>query len=230
MIQENTHNIDLIIPRGGDQLIEFVQKNTSVPALISGRGNNFLYIDKDCDFEMALQIALDGKRRLSVCNALDKVLVHTQLPELETKVSQLVTALNGIDVTVFADPSIAALNGTISPMPSEAMWAEEFLAPKILLGTVSQGEQAVEMINQYSGGHSAVIVSNDLKCARQFQQSVDCAVVYHNASTRFTDGGQFGVGAEIAISTQKLHFRGPVGLGELVTNKWFIDGQGQVRG
>ena len=110
------------------------------------------------------------------------------------------------------------------------MWAEEFLAAKILIGIVADKDEAVSTINRYSGGHSAVIISTNRQLAEEFQQTVDCAAVYHNASMRFTDGGQFGLGAEIAISTQKMHSRGPVGLSELVTNKWFIDGQGQVRG
>ena len=114
-------------------------------------------------------------------------------------------------------------------MESNSMYEEEFLSPKILFGTVDTLEEAIACINKYSGKHSAVIVSDDTESARKFQDEVDCAAVYHNASSRFTDGGQFGMGAEIAISTQKLHFRGPVGLAQLVTNKWFITGKGQIR-
>ncbi len=229
LIRDNTHNIDLIIPRGGEKLIEFVQKNTSVPALISGRGNNFLYIDKQCDFAMASRIAVDGKQRLSVCNALDKVLLHDKLPNLPEKLSGLVQQLNDMGLSVFGDKEVCALSRNVLVMPNEEMWSEEFLSAKILIGLVADSSGAISMINRYSGGHSAVIVSGDRALAVDFQQQVDCAAVYHNASSRFTDGGEFGLGAEIAISTQKLHFRGPVGLGELVTNKWFIDGQGQIR-
>lgn len=229
LIRENTHNIDLIIPRGGEKLIEFVQKNTSVPALISGRGNNFLYIDQTCDFDMACRISVDGKQRLSVCNALDKILLHADLPNLAEKLSGLVQQLTDMGLSVFGDQGICALNQNVLVMPSKEMWSEEFLSAKILIGVVTDSSQAISLINCYSGGHSAVIVSDDRALAVDFQQQVDCAAVYHNASSRFTDGGEFGLGAEIAISTQKLHFRGPVGLGELVTNKWFIDGQGQIR-
>ncbi|MCF6226574.1 MAG: glutamate-5-semialdehyde dehydrogenase [Xanthomonadales bacterium] len=229
LIRDNTHNIDLIIPRGGEKLIEFVQKNTSVPALISGRGNNFLYIDKQCGFAMASRIAVDGKQRLSVCNALDKVLMHDKLPNLSEKLSGLVQQFNDMGLSVFGDKEVCALSQNVLAMPNEDMWSEEFLSAKILIGLVADSSRAISMINRYSGGHSAVIVTDNRALALDFQQQVDCAAVYHNASSRFTDGGEFGLGAEIAISTQKLHFRGPVGLGELVTNKWFIDGQGQIR-
>lgn len=230
LIRDNSHAIDLIIPRGGEQLIEFVQNNTSVPALISGRGNNFLYIDADCDFKMAIAMAVDGKSRLSVCNALDKILLHQGIPELQQQLASLVTALLDQGITVFADAAVQDLNDDVQAMPGDEMWSEEFLAAKILIGLVDDEAQAVSMINQYSGGHSAVIVCKSRQLAEKLQQTTDCAVVYHNASMRFTDGGQLGLGAEIAISTQKVHFRGPVGLSELVTNKWFIDGQGQTRG
>ncbi len=230
LIRDNSHAIDLIIPRGGDQLIKFVQNNTSVPALISGRGNNFLYADADCDFEMAITLASDGKSRLSVCNALDKILLHKGVPDLQQQLARMVTALLDQGITVFADAAVQDLNDKVLAMPDDEMWSEEFLAAKILIGLVDDEDQALRMINRYSGGHSAVIVCNNRQLAEKFQQTADCAAVYHNASMRFTDGGQFGLGAEIAISTQKMHFRGPVGLSELVTNKWFIDGQGQARG
>jgi glutamate-5-semialdehyde dehydrogenase len=197
--------------------------------LISGRGNNFLYIDKDCDFEMASRIAVDGKQRLSVCNALDKILLHKDLTDLPAKLDKLISALTEMGLSVYGDAEVCSLSDRVLAMPAEAMWAEEFLSAKILLGMVAGSEDAIGMINQYSGGHSAIIVTDNRRLAEDFQQRVDCAAVYHNASSRFTDGGEFGLGAEIAISTQKLHFRGPVGLGELVTNKWFIDGQGQIR-
>ncbi len=229
LIKDNTHNIDLIIPRGGEKLIEFVQTNTSVPALISGRGNNFLYIDKDCDFSMASRIAVDGKRRLSVCNALDKILLHEGVADLPLRVDELISAFADMGITVFGDQQICSLSNKAVEMPDQAMWSEEFLAAKVLIGIVASSDQAIARINQHSGGHSAIIVTANSELASSFQQQVDCAAVYHNASSRFTDGGQFGLGAERAISTQKLHFRGPVGLAELVTNKWFINGQGQIR-
>jgi len=178
---------------------------------------------------MASRIVVDGKQRLSVCNALDKILLHEGLPKLAEKLNSLVQELNEMGLSVFGDQQVCGLNRKVLAMPTEEMWSEEFLSAKILIGLVADSTRAISAINRYSGGHSAVIVSDNRSLAEAFQEQVDCAAVYHNASSRFTDGGEFGLGAEIAISTQKLHFRGPVGLGELVTNKWFIDGQGQIR-
>jgi glutamate-5-semialdehyde dehydrogenase len=216
LIKNNTHNVDLIIPRGGEGLINFVKSNTDIPVIISGRGNNFLFIDKACDFEMAISIALNGKSRLSVCNALDKVLIHKDLTDLERQIYALADRLKDMGIEVVSDVS-------------EEVMKEEFLSAKMVISTVAGVDAAIETINKYSGGHSASIVTADRQTAEKFQREVDCSAVYHNASTRFTDGGQFGMGAEIAISTQKLHARGPIGIGELVTNKWFIDGEGQIR-
>lgn len=229
LIKDNTEKIDLIIPRGGDGLIRFVMENADVPVVVSGRGNNFLYADVDGDFEMATEIILNGKQRLSVCNALDKVLLHKDLPDLEEKLSQLVHRLESMDLEVYGDAALCALNDRLQKMPSSNMLSEEFLSAKILLCQTNNIEQAIETINTYSGGHSATIITESSARARQFMHDVDCAAVYHNASTRFTDGGEFGLGAEIAISTQKLHFRGPIGMEQLVTNKWFGFGNGQIR-
>lgn len=221
---------DVVIPRGGETLIDFVVKNSQVPVIVSGRGNNFAYLDKDADFEMALNIVLDGKSRLSVCNALDKVLINTTLPDFETKLNRLVSALIDKNIEVFGDETVIDLTTqNVRPINGEDTWHEEFLAAKIVIGTLSNTEEAIETINKYSGGHSATIVTNNNKTAENFMAEVDCAAVYHNASTRFTDGGEFGLGAEIAISTQKLHFRGPLGAEHLLTNKWFVYGAGQIR-
>ncbi len=228
LISDNTHDIDVIIPRGGEQLIQSIRENTDIPLIISGRGNNFLYIDQDADFDMALSVILDGKQRISVCNALDKVLIHQNLDRQQ--VADLVQALLNNSIEVLAYASIQSLNPAVQPINSEAVFYEEFLAPKILLAFTDELPAAIRTINRYSGGHSACIITNNPQTAQQFQHEIDCAAVYHNASTRFTDGGEFGLGAEIAISTQKLHFRGPVGLNELVTNKWFITGNGNIRG
>lgn len=228
LLKENTHNLDLIIPRGGEGLINYIRQTTSVPLLISGRGNNFIYIHDKCDFDMAVDIVLNGKSRLSVCNALDKVLINKNLSDFDQKVDLLVKALSQQNIEVIADGEEVEKIGGVTPM-NENLYPEEFLAPKILISTVSNLDEAVETINKYSGGHSAVIVASNDATAEDFQNRVDCAAVYQNASSRFTDGGQLGFGAEIAISTQKLHFRGPVGSGQLVTNKWFIKGNGQVR-
>lgn len=229
LIRGETEKFDLVIPRGGETLIDFVVKNSSSPVIVSGRGNNFLYIDSEADFEMALNIALDGKRRLSVCNALDKILIHEDLPDFDAKANQLINALREMNIEIFGDESICKLDGSVSPVTDENMWYEEFLAAKIVIGAIQNLSEAVEKINKYSGGHSAAIVTINSETAEKFLHEVDCAAVYHNASVRFTDGGQMGLGAEIAISTQKLHFRGPLGAEHLLTNKWFVFGDGQVR-
>lgn len=229
LIRENSRGVDLIIPRGGERLIRFVQENATVPVIISGRGNNFLYVESDVDFVMATGLILNGKKRISVCNAIDKVIIDKKLPGLQDKIGSLATVLldNGIDV--WGNSSITGLSDKVKEENNVETLSEEYLAPKIYLTLADDISEAIQMINRFSGGHSAVIVTNNRSKADEFMQMVDCAAVYHNASSRFTDGGQFGVGAEIAISTQKLHFRGPLGAQELVTNKWFIYGEGQIR-
>lgn len=230
LICGETEKFDLVIPRGGESLIDFVIKNSRVPVIVSGRGNNFAYVDAEADFEMAVKIILDGKQRLSVCNALDKVLINVNIPDFEAKVKFLVEALSDKKIEVFGDAAISKFSAhTVEPIEVKDIWFEEFLAAKIVIGTISNVEEAIEKINRYSGGHSAVIVTKNNETAERFLGEVDCAAVYHNASTRFTDGGEFGLGAEIAISTQKLHFRGPLGAEHLLTNKWFVYGSGQIR-
>ncbi len=228
LIKNNSHNIDVIIPRGGEKLIQSIRENTEIPMIISGRGNNFLYIDENADIDMAIAIILDGKQRISVCNALDKVYIHKS--HSDSTVLKLVDNLLENNIEIVADCYIQKLQVDILPIENETVYFEEFLAKKILLAQTNNIDEAITAINKFSGGHSAVIVTKDEHTATAFQHKVDCAAVYHNASSRFTDGGEFGLGAEIAISTQKLHFRGPVGLNELVTNKWFISGNGNVRG
>lgn len=229
LLEENPHKLDLIIPRGGDGLINYIKENTSVPVIVSGRGNNFIYVHKDADLNMAKELILNGKSRLSVCNAIDKVLFHESIPNLKGWMSELLRETDAMSLNVLGDGEFLSSFEQVEAISDEEIYAEEFLSPKILFGLVKDMDMAIEKINRYSGGHSGVIVSTDNQIAKQFLEEVDCAAVYHNASSRFTDGGQFGFGAEIAISTQKLHFRGPVGLGQLVTNKWFISGQGQIR-
>jgi glutamate-5-semialdehyde dehydrogenase len=229
LLKENPYKLDLIIPRGGEGLIHYIRQHTTVPLMISGRGNNFVYVHHNADAEMAQQIILNGKSRLSVCNATDKVLFNKHLPSLKEKIQMIIQAAVSMGLEVIADGDFFNQYEGIQRMNDKALYEEEFLSPKILFALVDHEQEAIDLINAYSGGHSATIVSADKDSALQFQNEVDCAAVYHNASTRFTDGGQFGFGAEIAISTQKLHFRGPVGLAQLVTNKWFIYGNGQVR-
>lgn len=218
LISGETEKFDLVIPRGGETLIDFVLKNSKAPVIVSGRGNNFAYVAEDADFEMALEIILDGKSRLSVCNALDKVLLDEKLPDLESRTLEIKNAFESMKIEVLDGQEI-----------DSATWEEEFLSAKIVVGTVKNIDEAIEKINKYSGGHSATIITETHEKAEKFMNEVDSAAVYHNASTRFTDGGEFGLGAEIAISTQKLHFRGPLGAEHLLTNKWFIYGDGQIR-
>lgn len=220
---------DLVIPRGGEALIDFVVKNSHAPVLVSGRGNNFLYVDETADFDKALAIALDGKSRLSVCNALDKILISARLPDLETNIARLVEAFHAKNIEIFGDEQIRKFSGGVESFSGEEIWSEEFLAAKILFAIVADTNEAIEKINRFSGGHSAAIITESSEQAEKFMNETDCAAVYHNASTRFTDGGEFGLGAEIAISTQKLHFRGPLGAEHLTTNKWFVFGDGQIR-
>ena len=229
LICGESEKFDVVIPRGGETLIDFVLKNSKSPVIVSGRGNNFAYIDSDADFEMALEIVLDGKARLSVCNALDKVLIDEKLPDFEAKINRIIEALHDKNIEVFGDDKVHNLNSSVTLFDDEETWFEEFLSAKMVVAQVSDINEAIEKINKYSGGHSAVIITNNAENAERFFNEVDCAAVYKNASVRFTDGGEFGLGAEIAISTQKLHFRGPLGAEHLLTNKWFILGNGQIR-
>ncbi len=208
-------NIDLIIPRGGEKLIEYVKSVAQCPVLVSGRGNNFIYVSESADLEMAKKIIVQSKiSKISACNSLDKVLINENIAQ--TFIDELKAKLSIHHVEIILSPT-------------EQIWKEEFLDKKIVLAKVPELKIGIEMINKYSGGHSASIISQSEEEANQFMQNVDCAAVYHNASTRFTDGYQFGLGAEMAISTEKLHHRGPLGLEELVTNKWYIKGNGQTR-
>jgi glutamate-5-semialdehyde dehydrogenase len=229
LIAGETDKFDLVIPRGGETLIDFVLKNAKVPVIVSGRGNNFALVDNEADFDKALRIISDGKSRLSVCNALDKVLIDEKLPNLEQRINQIVDALHNQSIEVFVDSSVHYVNSSVRIFVDEETWFEEFLSAKIVVAVVKDIDEAIAKINKYSGGHSAVIITENLISADKFMCEVDCAAVYHNASTRFTDGGEFGLGAEIAISTQKLHFRGPLGAEHLLTNKWFVFGNGQIR-
>lgn len=228
LIKNNSHQADLIIPRGGEGLINFVKSNTDIPVIISGRGNNFLFVDNSADFDMAIKIILNGKSRISVCNALDKVLIHKDIPNLANKLLQLIQKLQENEIQILGGEYISK-KYNLEKVEDEATYFEEFLSKKILIQLVNNVEEAIPFINKYSGGHSASIVTTTPSHAEFFLNKVDCAAVYHNASTRFTDGGQFGFGAEMAISTQKIHFRGPIGIDQLVTNKWFVFGNGQTR-
>ncbi len=224
--------VDLIVPRGGERLIQFVKQEAQAPVLVSGRGNNFLYVHHAADWSKVLPIILNAKtHKISACNALDKILIDAQLPHLNERLEQLVDALRQAKVAVWTDRRTAEHLGsaTVSIIEDEAIWYEEFLSMKVVIGLVEEVEAAIVKINRYSGGHSVSILTEDAERARDFMFRIDAAAVFHNASTRFTDGGEFGLGAELAISTDKLHHRGPLGLEHLVSNKWLVYGDGQIR-
>jgi len=222
--------LDLIVPRGGEKLIGFVKDNATCAVLISGRGNNFLYVSKNADFDIAKKVILNAKiEKISGCNALDKVLVDKNISGYENKLKDLQNMLKEHKVEILVDDEVKKVLKDESLIPGEDTWREEFLAMKIVVGAAEGLDAAMDKINQYSGGHSAVIITKDKNEASKFMEQVDCAAVYQNASTRFTDGGQMGVGAELAISTDKLHHRGPLGLKQLVTNKYYVFGEGHIR-
>jgi len=229
-LKNPTEQLDLVVPRGGERLINFVKEHAKCAVLISGRGNNFLYIDENADWDKTLAVIIDAKTaKISACNALDKILVNKNIPNFENKLKELETVLKEKAVTILVDNEIQKVLKEASLITEEATWREEFLALKCCIGAVDHLDEAVLMINRHSGGHSAAIMTTNDANADSFMQQVDCAAVYKNASTRFTDGGQLGVGAELAISTDKLHHRGPLGLKKLVTNKYYIFGEGQTR-
>jgi glutamate-5-semialdehyde dehydrogenase len=228
-LEKPTQKVDLIVPRGGEKLIAFVKKHATCPVIISGRGNNFVYVNKEADLDQALDIIINGKTsNISVCNALDKVLIDTNLDNWEAFAKKIVTELQQRNVTVLGDESISKVTN-VPQIESDLIWYEEFLDYKIVIGTTNSDQEAIDKINKYCGGHSASIITKNDAIAQKFMENVDTAAVYQNASTRFTDGGQFGLGGELAISTDKLHQRGPIGLQHLVTNKWYIYGNGQIR-
>lgn len=222
--------LDLIVPRGGERLIAFVKEHATGAVLVSGRGNNFLYVSKNADWETAKKVILNAKTdKISGCNALDKVLVDKNVPGYEEKLKDLQKLMKDNKVDILVDNEVAKVLTEEEKIPSEDTWYEEFLAMKIVIGSIDGLDAAIDKINKYSGGHSASIITTDKKEAENFMEQVDSAAVYHNASTRFTDGGQMGVGAELAISTDKLHHRGPLGLKQLVTNKYYVLGEGHIR-
>ena len=229
--------IDLCIPRGGRKLIDFVRDTARVPGIETGAGVVNTYFDKDGDLEMGKAIINNAKtRRVSVCNALDCLLIHeSRLSDLPALMEPLLT--HDPAVTLYADEkSYAALSSHLSPLTShllnhatEDSFGTEFMDYKLAIKTVASLEEALDHIDANGSGHSEAIVTMDEQTARQFQAHVDAACVYWNAPTSFTDGAQFGLGAEIGISTQKLGPRGPMALEEICTYKWLIEGEGQTR-
>jgi glutamate-5-semialdehyde dehydrogenase len=227
-LEKPTQKVDLIVPRGGERLIAFVKKHATCPVIISGRGNNFVFVHKAADIGIAIDIIINGKSKISACNAVDKVLIDESLPNKKEFINQLISKLTTVKIKVLGDEKIAK-NHQLDQISSNDVWYEEFLDYKIVIGEIASNEAAIAMINKYAGGHSSVIITKNEEEAKFFMENVDTAAVYHNASTRFTDGGQLGLGGELAISTDKLHQRGPIGLQHLVTNKWYVHGNGQIR-
>jgi glutamate-5-semialdehyde dehydrogenase len=221
--------VDVIIPRGGTGLITYVTENSSVPVIETGAGNCHIFVDESADFEMADRIVINAKtQRPSVCNAAEKLLVHEHVAA--AYVPRIVKKLIDAGVEVRGDGKSRSLAAGLSVGPAaEQDWYEEYLRLCIAIRVVSSTEEAITHINRYSTRHSDSIVTTDEANAHKFLRGVDSAVVYWNASTRFTDGAEFGFGAEMGVSTQKLHCRGPFALAELTSSKYEIIGTGQVR-
>ncbi|HET9760132.1 MAG TPA: glutamate-5-semialdehyde dehydrogenase [Nocardioidaceae bacterium] len=218
--------VDVLIPRGGAGLIRSVVEESTVPVIETGVGNCHVYVDRDADLDRALAIVLNAKtHRPSVCNAAESLLVHADVAD--AFVPRVVAALQEAGVTVHGDETFARLDGVV-PVTEEDHRAE-YLSLDISASVVPDLEAAVRHIRTYSSGHTEAIVTGSLDAARRFTAAVDAAAVIVNASTRFTDGGEFGFGAEIGISTQKLHARGPMGLPEMTSTKYVVTGDGQVR-
>jgi glutamate-5-semialdehyde dehydrogenase len=221
--------VDVIIPRGGADLIAFVSENSAVPVIETGAGNCHIFVDESADFEMADRIVINAKtQRPSVCNAAEKLLVHERIAA--EYLPRIVKKLIGVGVEVRGDSKSRSLAVGLNVAPvAEQDWYEEYLRLCMAVRVVASVDEAIAHINRYSTKHSDSIVTRDEANARKFLRGVDSAAVYWNASTRFTDGAEFGFGAEMGISTQKLHCRGPFALAELTSSKYEIVGTGQVR-
>jgi glutamate-5-semialdehyde dehydrogenase len=222
-------SVDLIIPRGGEGLKEALQAVATVPVIYAASGNCHVYVDASAELEQAEAIVMNAKtQRPGVCNAAETLLVHADVAA--EFVPRVLGSLADAGVVIRADERTRALAGDVLVEEAgEEDWASEYLAPIIAVGIVDSVGEAIEHVGRYGSGHSEAIVTRDTSSARAFQLGVDAACVYVNASTRFTDGGEFGMGAEIGNSTQKLHARGPIGLRELCTFKYLIEGDGHVR-
>lgn len=222
-----TKYIDVLIPRGGRGLIQRVVKTATVPVIETGAGNCHVYVDRDADLEMATAIAVNAKvQRPSVCNAAEKLLIHRQVAS--TYLPVIAKALIKHGVQLRGDEAARKIVPEIIPVTAED-WDTEYNDLIMAVKVVDSLDAAITHINDHSTHHSETIITNNLERGRKFQEQIDSACVYVNASTRFTDGGMFGFGAEIGISTQKLHARGPMGLQALTSYKYFVFGEGQVR-
>lgn len=219
--------IDVLIPRGGAGLIQSVVKNSTVPVIETGTGNCHIYVDESADFNMAKNIAVNAKAsRPSVCNAAEKLLINENIAEEFLPIA--VKELREAGVVLRGDEKAQAIIDDIERANDED-WGKEYLDYVMAVKIVKDVDEAINHINKYGTGHSEAIITESYKNSQKFLQKVDAAAVYVNASTRFTDGSEFGFGAEIGISTQKLHARGPMGLKELTTIKYVIYGNGQIR-
>ena len=222
--------VDVLVPRGGAGLIQTVVESSTVPVIETGVGNCHVYVDASADLDQALAIVLNAKtHRPSVCNAAETVLVHAAVAE--SFLPALLPALARAGVRLHGDARVRARapeDVVVEPVTDED-WAREYLALELAVGVVDDLDGALEHIRRWSSGHTEAIVTTDLRAADRFTLEVDSAAVMVNASTRFTDGGQLGLGAEVGISTQKLHARGPMGLAELTTTRWIVRGDGHVR-
>lgn len=225
-------SVDLIVPRGGEGLKEALQAVATVPVIYAASGNCHVYVDSPCDLERAAAIVMNAKtQRPGVCNAAETLLVHADvagefLPVVAARLAAAGVSMRADERAL--DPIAAAAPGSVEPATAED-WDTEYLGLTMAVGVVDSVAEAIEHVALHGSGHSEAIVTDDAASARAFQLGVDAACVYVNASTRFTDGGEFGMGAEIGNSTQKLHARGPIGLRELCTFKYLIEGDGHVR-
>jgi glutamate-5-semialdehyde dehydrogenase len=217
--------LDVLIPRGGAGLIQSVIQNATVPVLETGVGNCHVFIDESANEKMAADITINAKlHRPSVCNAAETLLIHEKWPYI----SEVLSTLREKGVELRGDESLSSTYSFVK-QATEEDWKNEFLEPILAVKLVSDVKEAIDHIDQYGTKHSEAIISENDQNVRLFFQAIDAAVLYHNASTRFTDGEQFGYGAEIGISTQKLHARGPMGLRAITTTKAIVHGTGQIR-
>lgn len=219
--------IDVLIPRGGKNLIDLVVSRATVPVLETGAGNCHIFIDETADLQMVKDIVINAKtQRPSVCNAAESLLIHKNW--FAQNGEELIDTLLNAEITIYGDETIQQVNRSIK-QATESDWGTEYLALALSAKIVQNVDEAINHINKYGTKHSEAIITENNDNAAKFQTAVDAAAVYHNASTRFTDGFEFGYGAEIGISTQKLHARGPMGLPALTSSKYFISGNGQIR-
>jgi glutamate-5-semialdehyde dehydrogenase len=219
--------IDVLIPRGGADLIKTVIEKSKIPVIETGKGNCNIYIDENADLEIATPIIINAKtQRPGVCNAVEKIVIHNKIAK--TFIPKIVTELHKHGVEVRGDPKTCQIAPEVKTA-TEQDWHTEYLDLIIGIKVVENLTEAITHINKYGTKHSEAIITKDPKKATQFLQEIDAAAVYWNTSTRFTDGNQFGLGAEIGISTQKLHVRGPMSIQHLTTTKYTITGKGQTR-